>query len=169
MAEYLSAVTALITGAFAIGAAIVAWKLKVKETAQSPALDRAMARRSELERLYEDIYVSFDDSIRSVRMLEKGKSAEELSRMSARVRLLALERIVSAFGEASSLLTEWSVLHFNAHPQRKREGDTITKLIQSPNPGAKYIEPEREAYEALQKCLQKLVEEMRTDLAKPDA
>lgn len=168
MTEYIAAVTALITGIFAIGAAVVAWKLKTKETIQSRELEIASAMRLELKTLYEDVYVSFDHSIRAVRVLEEGKSAEELSRMSARIRLLAPEDIVATFERAHSLLNAWSVLYFNAHPGRKREGDRVVELIQAPDPGAKYKERERKAYSDLQNCLERLVEQMRVDLAKTE-
>jgi hypothetical protein len=155
---------AIIAGVFAIVSPFITWKLKnaSDERARLTALDKE--RRDEIKQLYTGIFVIFEHAIRQASQLEEFTLARELSEATAKIHLLAPERIAEQYSVACSLLEEWSQLHFKASPRRLRVGDQSVTVIQSPDPAAKYKEPANAAYSKLQDEVRKLTRMMRQEL-----
>lgn len=156
--------TALVSGAFGVGAAVVTWGLKSKSDAKERVLAKEEEHREELKALYTSVFIALEQLIRHTKAGEEYPVDENLSDVNAKVHLLASEAVADKYSEAAALLVRWSRLHVLATPRKMKVGDQTYEMIQAPDPTAKHKQPEADAYAELQKALSALVQTMRVEL-----
>lgn len=162
--EYIPALAAVVAGVFAIVAAFLTWKLKSSTEERERSIARAKEKRDELQNLYSEVFVLFEQAIKKVVHQEEFTLDAELSRTNAKVQLLASEPVINAYHEAGELLQEWSKLHYKASPRTMQLGEQKVVLVQAPDPTVQFKEPANEAHSALQVALARLVKQMRAEL-----
>jgi hypothetical protein len=156
--------TALVSGAFGVGAAIVTWRLKASADDKERALAREKECREELRSLYTAVFVSLEQAIRHARSGEHFPLDKDRSEVNAKVQLLASEAVADKYSEASARLEEWSRLHALASPAKMKVGDETFVMLQAPDPTAKYKQPAADAHKALQAALGELIQAMRAEV-----
>ena len=161
MKEYLPAIASFIAGLFAILSPFITWKLKNSSDERTRQTAIEKEKRDQIKQLYTDIFVLFDRAIKQVLQKEEFSLAREFSEATAKIRLLAPEKIASQYSDVSFLLEEWAQLYYRATPQQTKIEELTFTTLQSPDPTAQFKEPANLAFNKLQEELHKLIELMR--------
>ena len=120
----------------------------------------------ELKCLYTGIFSLLEQTIRQVFASQEFNLAKEWADATAKIQLLAPNRIRDQYEEVSIRLSEWSRLYAQSTPRqiRVRDLDMTVTMIGSPDPTEKYREPAKAAYDSLQSELRTLMAYMRAEL-----
>ena len=164
MKDYISIVTAVIAGIFAIISAFLAWRLKQKTDENTQKAITEKEKREEIKSLYIDILTVFENTVGEIGNNKEYTQAYVISEIGAKARLLAPEKVYELFAEAAFLVESWAQLHYRATPKQMKNGNQTITILQSPDPTEKYKLPASEEYEKLQSKLHEIEEVMRKDL-----
>lgn len=164
MNEYVTAIAAVVSGIFAVAAAVISWKLKVRSEKMERVLSKERELQDELKSLYTSIFVGMEQTIKKVLAEEAFALDKDLSEINAKVRLLASPEVADLYCEAADLLGKWSSLHARATPRKMTMGDRTVTILQAPDPTQQYKKPAENAHEKLQGVLEQLVARMRAEL-----
>jgi len=160
MTNYTTIITSIIAGSFALAAAYFAWKLKnVSEGHNSKRI-----KEKDKENLYTEIIECFEGAIRNVKTKKQNESETRFLKLNAKVALLAPEKIHGSYLQCAHALEEWSILFHKSSPRTQEINGHIITTISSPDPTAKYKEPERESFTRLQELLVSFIKEMKGDI-----
>jgi hypothetical protein len=142
----------------------ITWKLKNASDERAIRTALRKERRDEIKRLYTDIVVLFEQTIKQVLNKEEFTLVREISEANAKIQLLAPEKIAAQYFDVVSLLEEWSQLHHKATPRQLRVGEQTVSILQSPDPTKQYKEPANAAHQKLQGELRNLIQLLRVEL-----
>ena len=162
--EFIPALAATIAGIFAIVSPFITWRLKNASDQRARLMAADKERRDEIKRLYTDIFVLFEQTIKQVFQGENCSWGREASEATAKIHLLAPAKTAARYFDVCSLLEEWTQLHRKASPRQMKVGEKTVTIVQSPDPTEKYKEPANVAYEKLEDELRKLIDVMRGEL-----
>ena len=164
MKEYIPIISATIAGLFAFFSAFIAWKLKVFSENQRNLDIRKKEKHEEIKALYITTFQLFEEAMGQVYRQSEFTLAQAFSENNAKIHLLAPQKIIDQYSEASALFENWSVLRTKANPRKMRVGNESVTMLQSPDPTAQFKEPAVAEYRKCQESLQKLTELMRSEI-----
>lgn len=159
-------ITVFISGVFGLIVAIVTWKLANHRENRKFKYEQNILDYKEKKDLYVRLLATLDKSIRITRRDENfSNQHEELSLISAQIRILGSERINNKLYEVSDLLFEWSTEYKRGLP--KKLGNTDLRMISTQD--SPHIKKAEELYPSLAKQmveLAKLIEKELNDIKK---
>lgn len=164
MKEIITIIGNATTGVFALLAAYFAWRLKRGTDDRDRKTALAVERRKDLQELFSEVFAHLEQAIQRGQRLESFDLTLDLSRVNAKIRLIASEEVNLAYDDAADKLHEWSLLHVKASPRQMKVGESTIAIIQAPDPTAAFKKPAAEAYEALHASLDKLRKCMRSEI-----
>jgi hypothetical protein len=168
MKEYVGILLAIISGFFAVVSAYFAWYLKRRTDDTARTLAGEKERRDELKQLYTDVFELIDNAVKEVMHFEGKSTAQDFSRISSRVHLLASDNVSDLYGATCDSLDTWKKLYVKSVPKTERIGEHTVTFIQAPDPTVKYKEPANDAFARLQDQFEKLVAQMKRELSVND-
>ena len=161
--QYVPLLASVVAGVFAVVSAFITWRLKLSTEAKLRANTREQEQRDTTRDLYVEVHALMERVVRQV-LDREFNLEEEVSRLNARVHLLADDHVVSQYEAVTAQLEKWSVVYRKSLPEQIKIGDRAATIYRSPDPTAEFKKPAADAFEALQQELAKLVKLMRSEL-----
>ena len=165
MKEYIAVIAAVVAGTFTIISALIMWKLTHKTSERTREKAAQDAKFNEKKALYVRTHELYESAIKCTRSYENNHLSELFSKLTAEINLIASEDVATQYFYVADLFQDWIPLYLKAFPAPKKMGDHSYIMIQSPDPTAKYKQPEKEAYDKFYSSYQDLIKLMRMELA----
>lgn len=166
LSSLISLITVFISGVFGLVVAIVTWKLANHRENRKFRYDQNISDYKEKKELYVRLLATLDKTIRIIKRDEDfSNQHEELSLISAQIRILGSESINDKLYEISDLLFEWSTEYKRGLP--KKLGNTDFRMISTQD--SPHIKKASEIYPSLSNEmveLAKLIEKELNDIKK---
>jgi hypothetical protein len=153
--------TVFISGIFGLIVAVVTWKLANQRENRKFKYEHKISDYREKKELYITLLASLDKTIRLTEVDEDYPNLhEDLSLISARIRIFGSENINKKLFEISEILFEWSSEYKRGLP--KKIGNANLRMVSTLDTG--HMEKANKIFPALKKEINKLAEVIEDEL-----